>query len=219
MHDELDLGRIEHKTYASYHQDGLADILAGLLLLCSGWALLNGNGGILGVLPALSLPLLAGARRVVRYPRVGYFKYAPRAQRAGARFMTLLLVLALALLVAGVVLLVLNRLTGYELPTPAQPPSGWIISAATALGLVSVGWATAQWRWYCYSALAALAAGIAPQLEQPILGGIATSGIVISASGVGVLLLFLRRHPVLGEAASGGTTKGGYCERVGDQTA
>ena len=207
--DQLDLGAIERKTYASYHQDGLADLLAGLLVLCGGWALLSSNGGVLAIMPVLALPLLEAARRKVRYPRVGYFVYAPRAQRAGARFMTLLLVISLVFLVLGLVMLLLHRLTGYVLPTQAQPFSGWTISVAAALGLASVGLATFQWRWYAYAALATAAAGVAQLIGQPALGGLALSGIGIIASGAGVLLLFLRRHPVLSGDAPGGNSVGG----------
>ena len=66
----LEAEKEDNRKYFFYHQDGLLDILIGLLMLMAGASLLGGMFWMIGAWVAIFVPLWISARRSITYPRV-----------------------------------------------------------------------------------------------------------------------------------------------------
>jgi hypothetical protein len=74
MTSKIDLKKIEKKALTSYHQDGLIEILVGLVFILYGSVLLAGKAGFIGLcwLPAI---LIVPFKKKITVPRMGFVTF------------------------------------------------------------------------------------------------------------------------------------------------
>jgi hypothetical protein len=205
MSSSVDLGELERKVYRDSLQDGIMEILAGLLLVVCGLVMTNPrlSGAFAGVYLLLLLSLRRLHDRMKRrftYPRLGevvLHEEEPKQLVVGI----LGFVLAAGVLVA-VTLTLLGRLTTAE----------WYRWLPAWMGLCFVG---ASWHLYCKSGQAryavggfvALGAGVAigslqlPGKMDNITLYLITLGVAVALIGVVRLLRFVRANPVVTQEA------------------
>ncbi len=207
MVPDIDLRSIERKAYLTYFQDGLWDILVGLLSV--GWGLMivvdiSVNGGIL--FPVLYVMVL-GVKRLITYPRIGYVKFLNARRRLTKNMavglavlisLTLITVLLLFLVRGGIRLAFLTWLNDYF-----AEPSLLIMAAVLAIMIIVIAYIYRINRWYFYALLTMIgfSVGALGQTEFSMSLPITLSGTVVVLSGLVVLIRFLRQYPRMVEEA------------------
>jgi len=77
---EIDVKKIELKTYLAFHQDGIWDLTIGLALLGMALDLFWGPQGTSTILIIVALILVPGLKKVFTLPRLGYVKFSPERE-------------------------------------------------------------------------------------------------------------------------------------------
>ena len=196
------LREIEKKTYMSYHQDGLIDIIIGLYAITFGLGIivdlvleLNFAAIIPGMLIAIILPIWIIAKRKITMPRIGYVNIGTKGSNK-------LFALFLGLAVAGLGVFFLFTMMTFESGRPE-----WIETILFQYGMIWIGLGAAVIgslfaytmglkRLYAYGllTLALFVAGYF--LSFPFQYLLIVIGSVIIASGVALLIQFMHRYPV-----------------------
>jgi hypothetical protein len=186
-----------------YHQDGLLDILAGLTVLLLGLSLFAGMPWLVAILPTTVFPTWGATKRSLMAPRLGVTAFAS-AQRAAAKsikgILTGMTALGVVALLAGVIVFL-----GVE----SGQMSAWLhehiefgLGLLGAALLSATGLMIRLTRFQIYAVLTTaifaagnLAAGSWLDLQFSLL--VALVGVMMSVSGVGLLIRFVLQHPVL----------------------
>jgi hypothetical protein len=209
MSVDAQFNKLAKKTYLSYHQDGMVDILMGWIILSIGLGVATGWFGpwaLLGffIAGALYAPL----KRRITIPRIGYVEFTPNWRREALTKIVYPLVVCTfmvgLLLVAGVP-------EGVTPVGPVWTPSEawpdlklWLegkdsfmfgVAAFVLFGVV--GLATEIRRFYTYAviSLAVMTSGQAINLPTHI--SVITLGCILLVVGIVMLTRFLRKHPFL----------------------
>ena len=195
------LQSMEQSAYRRTYSDGIIDLFVGVSFLFIGavWIWLPDYGALAGILPAVLVTAAITGRKQFVVRRLGYVRWSePRRDKerrnlimlvGGGVFMLLVGVLAFLVVEGSLV-----DKTMLDLLAPGL--LAWLL-AFLALGLAVL---LEAWRFVFYgSALAA--GGLATALLEanpgwPLLG----SGVVIAITGLVMLILFVRSHPVPEEA-------------------
>lgn len=206
MTQDADLKQIERRAYVSYFQDGLWDIVIGLV--AAAWAVgpLLSDLGLSDLwVGAIFLPFSAVAyaifwagKRFVTRPRMGLVRFGPKRK---AR-LTKILAVTTALLTVGLVVGIVASMS--------STTSGWVYPAAFC-GVLLVGFSLGAYfldfpRLYLYGALLALSLPIGEVLFR--YAGVAhhgwpatfgASAAVMLLIGVTLFTRFVRKYPRLVE--------------------
>jgi hypothetical protein len=125
---------IEKKTYMSYHQDGLLDIVIGLYALAFGLGIvadkiLDINFAVIypGIMIAIVLPIWIAAKRKITMPRIGYVNI-------GTKGTNKLFALFLGLAVAGLGVFFLFTMMTFQNGRPE-----WIETILFQYGMIWIG--------------------------------------------------------------------------------
>ncbi len=198
MENSMDLKEIEQKTYLSYHQDGLADIAAGIFITGFGLNLAL-NSSIFFMVAWVPFILVLPLRRLITYPRIGYIKFAPERLRKISKGI-LALVMALVLS-AGLGLIAFLGVTGELAGLKDWFDSNTLLLLgaiiAGLLALVAVMFQIA--RFYIYAVIEFGAwllsdmLGVEPGIHLVI------AGAIMLLVGIGLLIRFLIKYPRLPE--------------------
>ena len=215
MTQDVDLEQMERKAYVAYFQDGLWDILIGVL--AAAWAItpLLSDLGLSDIwsgvifLPffALGYAVFWAGKRLVTRPRMGRVRFGPKRK---ARLTTIGVVASALLTVA----LVIGIVASMSRTTP-----GWIYPAAFSAVLL-VGFSLGAYfldfpRLYLYGALLALCLPVGDALFRyagvahhgwPVTFGF--SAAVMLLIGVALFARFVRRCP---RPAEGPLQQGARC--------
>ena len=199
----IDLKRIEQKTYFTYFQDGLWDILIGLFSVGLGLMILidfSFNGGILY---AVLFTAVLGIKRFITYPRIGYVKFL-NARRRLTKNMTVGLAVFIILMLVTLCLLFLTR----EGIRPALLT--WLNNYFTEPSLLIMGvvlgiiisvfayiYRINRLFFYALLTLAGFAVGAFGQTELSMGLPISICGTVITLCGLVILVRFLHKYPKL----------------------
>ena len=197
----VDLKKIEQKTYFAYFQDGLWDILIGLLSVGWGLMILTDFAAFGGILFAVLYMVVLGVKRVITYPRIGYVKFLS-ARRRLTKNMAIGLSVFILLVLITVYLLFLTR----EGIRPAfftwlnnyfTEPSLLIMAVVPAIIISVFAYIYRINRWYFYALLsmAGFIIGALGQTEFSMGLPIAICGTVIVLCGLTFLIRFLRKNP------------------------
>ena len=194
MTENINLKGIEQKAYMSYHQDGLLDIVIGLVPLFMGISALTGNYLFIILLALIGISWKA-AKKTITVPRLGYVEFSEKRKSKEKKKMQILTIAFTLSAIAGVGVFM------------AWESSGLLRQWAISLGLTPLGLTMASLvfvislltglkRMYAYSLLI-LVTFIAFQL----LGishriALVLSGGIILTSGITVLILFIRKYPL-----------------------
>ena len=202
MTTNMELKRIERKAWTSFFEDGLLDILLGLLLAMTGVAVLPRDRGLLGswqvgiylALLVLSFAVFWLGKKYVTVRRLGRVRFGPtiRAKSKKSRARTAILVaVQVAVVVAG-----LNMMS----TDAAQGVPGGRALWALAYGVWMMGvFSLASYcidftRGYVIGVLYALGFSGTILLDSPIMFVVA--GAIILLMGLVVFVRFLREYPV-----------------------
>ena len=193
---------IEKKTYMSYHQDGLIDIIIGLYALTFGLGIiidrlfeLNFATIIPGMLIAIVLPIWLAAKRKITLPRIGYVNI-------GAKGSNKLFALLLGLSVAGLGVFFLFTMLTLESGRPEwietilfQYGTIWIGLGAAVIGsLFAYTMGLKRLHAYGLLTLALFASGYF--LSFPFQYLLILTGGVIMACGLALLVQFIQKYPL-----------------------
>lgn len=196
MSTTKDFDSLKRKVYLAYHQDGILDLAAAMVLLGFGadMAIKNGVFLIVGVILAAQYVLM---KQHITIPRFGYVRFVPRKKT----LMQLWFLIGFGVLVLlGVLFLIIllgNRPSSPEMQTWIQqyhmvPLSAMLFGLPALVAAVFLGLK----RFYLYVTLTvglpALGACLNIETFIPILA----IGLVILAFGIGLLSSFLKQHPV-----------------------
>lgn len=202
MTTNMDLRRIERKAWTSFFEDGLLDILLGLLLAMTGVAALPRDRGLWGSwqvgiylgLLVLSFAVFWLGKKHVTVRRLGRVRFGPtmRAKSKKSRAVAAILVAAqVAVVVAG-----LNMMS----TDAAQGVPGGRAPWALAYGIWMTGvFSLASYcidfrRGYVVGVLYAVGFSGTMLLDSPIMFVVA--GAVILLMGLVVFVRFLREYPI-----------------------
>ncbi len=205
MTNDVDLKKIEQKTYFTYFQDGLWDILIGLLSIGWGLMILTDFAAFGGVLFAVLYMVVLGIKRLIIYPRIGHVKFLNARRRLTKNmavglavfiFLTLLTIYLLFLIRGGVRPAFLTWLNNYF-----AEPSLLIMAIMLAIIIIVFAYIYRINRWYFYALLsmAGLTVGALGQTELSMGLPIVICGTIIALCGLTFLIRFLRKHPKFAE--------------------
>jgi hypothetical protein len=192
MNENIDLKKLEHKAFVSYHQDGLVDLFIGTLLLFWGLTMETMLKGIGGVWFVVFLPILLLARRRITYPRLGYARFSRERQNRRKMAVLFTLTALLGLLVAF--LWSSQSFPGLRawLHRYIEIFFGGLIAGVLLFKTLISGIR----RLYLYAAVILISFAAAQWSPVPIQYSFIISGAVLLISGAVVLTRFLRRYPV-----------------------
>lgn len=195
MNDNMKLDRLQSKLYLAYHQDGILDLVIGLVAI--GFSLFMATEVFVALMVSwlsmlLYLPLKASLTR----PRFGYVRFTPESVTVRR--------LTASAVIGGVVLLIFVSLTLYQ--RTSQLPAdfkAWMRQYHMAVlgglaGLVAIGAAifTGLKRFYVYGVLALALPLAGAWLDIPTYLPILSLGLLVAGSGLVMLIAFLRKHPL-----------------------
>ena len=196
------LREVEKKTYMSYHQDGLIDIIIGLYALAFGLGIvvdkiLDFSFAVLmpGILIAIILPIWIQAKRKITLPRIGYVNIGTKGSNK-------LFALLIGLSVAGLGVFFLFTMMTFQNGRPEwietilfQYGMIWIGLGAAVIGnLFSYTMGLKRLHGYGLLTLALFVSGYF--LSVPFEYLLLVAGSVIIASGAVLLAQFIRRYPL-----------------------
>jgi MFS family permease len=202
MTTNMDLRRIEHKAWTSFFQDGLLDMVLGLLLAMTGVAalprdrVLSGSWqvGIYLALLVLCFAVFWLGKKHVTVRRLGRVRFGPslRGKSRKSRAITALLVtVQVAVVVAG-----LNMMSTDAVQSVPGGRALWaLVYGVWMMGVFSLA---SYWidftRGYVIGVLYALGFSGTMLLDSPMMFVVA--GAVILLMGLVVFVRFLREYPV-----------------------
>ena len=195
MSQDQDFKRLQQKTYQSYHQDGLIDIIIGLAIIGFGLNIAFDNSAFLfmGWLPIIFyVPL----KNRITVPRIGYVKFY-----ASNKLVFGLVITGLLVFMAGLFVFVL---LGPSIISDGM--QDWlrqyymlIIASIAALCFLSAGLLTGITRLYVYALLFVLIFSAGTYLEIHPAIYVLLTGSLIEAAGIWLMIVFLRKYQLPAE--------------------
>jgi len=194
MVERINLKKIERKAYTSYHQDGLVDVFAGVLILSFGLWLILDMVWMGWILWFVVISAYAAAKRVLTIPRIGFVKFAPH--RVKALVTIAVIVFSLFALLGAVAFMqvegggtpiwLLFAIENYML----------VIGVSGATLFCVVGYTFRVKRMYAYALLTLIMFVTGHFLYFPLYYYMTLLGTLILFSGLAMLIRFIRRHPL-----------------------
>jgi len=185
--------RLEQKTFQSYWDDGLLDVMTGFVLVAIGvsWWL---DAFIWGIFfPPVCASLWFPLRKKLVEPRIGYVEFSGKRELKGRSFR-----MNMMMFLTGIVLLVL--LLYFAGNVPNTDLARYLVAGLPAflLSLMAFpfGMFTGCRRYYIYSlilltvSVTTIIMGLEPGL--PILAG----GAAILVIGITIMVRFMASHPL-----------------------
>lgn len=192
MSQEQDFKKLQQRTYQSYHQDGLIDIIIGLAIIGYG-LMLAFDSSIFIFMGWMPIIFYMPLKNRLTVPRIGYVKFTTSNTKIGIAAAIVLLVILLGIfifLVAG--------------PNNISPQlSAWLsqyylllLGGIAALCFAGAALLTRITRFYIYALLILLtfSAGTWLGIQPPIF--VIATGALIEVVGVLLLVRFLRNYPI-----------------------
>jgi hypothetical protein len=204
--ETFDIDHLERKAYLAYHEDGLIDVLTGVILTYTGLFILSDVDFPLLSWFVIMTPLLyAEIKKRVTEPRIGHVKFGPGRKH---RQQKVVMVVALIVNVLLVLSFFLERNTLFELWRAVEPVWGVLIAGTGIISLIlyTIGRLNEVSRFRWYSGLSIVMFSIAHFVTVPSLGifermayaGIPLGSIMI-INGILNLWRFLQKYPKLSD--------------------
>lgn len=196
MSDRSVLQSLESDAYRRAYSDGIIDLFVGVSLLWIGtaWIWLPDFAGLAGVLPAVFVPVAMATRKRVVEARVGYVRWSEPRRNKERRNMIGLLAAGVLLFFAGIAafLIVDNSLVSEDVLDLIAPGLlAWLL----AILALALAYAMEAWRFVVYGAALAVA-GLVTALQEANPGWpLLAAGVVITITGLFMLVGFLRSNP------------------------
>ena len=193
MNKTKDFDTLKRKAYLAYHQDGILDITAAVILLGFGTFMLTKNVVFL-TMGAIFATLYTLMKNQITVPRFGYVRFEPQEKTMSQLWFLLGLgVLVLLAFLAGNIFQSSNspeiqalKQQYHMVPLSAMLFGLPALAAAAFLGLK---------RFYLYALLAVGLPALGGWLNIETYIPILTVGFVMLAVGIGLLSSFLKKYP------------------------
>ena len=193
MSEMIDLRDVERRAWTLYYQDGLWDIFFGLLFLGGGLRVLTDNLWFYLLVAAGILVFILG-KRWITLPRLGQIQFS--AQRK-ARTAVVRIVALGAMIVTAVIFILI--VTGSDL---SGLPLNWLFVIMVPSVFLLMATMMDFTRLYGYAVLVAVFTVLGEFVGNPAAAWAQIiAGLVPLAVGIVLLARFLRRYPVVDEAA------------------
>jgi len=193
MSEMIDLRDVERRAWTLYYQDGLWDIFFGLLFLGGGLRALTDNLWFYLLVAAGILVFILG-KRWITLPRLGQIQFS--AQRK-ARTAVVRIVALGAMIVTAVIFILI--VTGSDL---SGLPLNWLFVIMVPSVFLLMATMMDFTRLYGYAVLVAVFTVLGEFVGNPAAAWAQIiAGLVPLAVGIVLLARFLRRYPVVDEAA------------------
>jgi hypothetical protein len=195
MSQEQDFKKLQQRTYQSYHQDGLIDMIIGWSMIGFGLNMALDNSAFL-FFAWLPIIFYVPFKNRITVPRIGYVKFTASNRIVIGAVLAGLLVLLLGLFVFF--------LAGPDL-IPTQI-NFWLrqnymllLGSIAALCFAGAALLTSITRLYAYAIIivAIFAGGTWLDINPPIF--VIATGLLIEAVGIWMLVRFLRKYPLASE--------------------
>jgi len=196
MVEDISLKEIQRKVYMTFFQDGLWDIFLGFFILGWGLAILTDLAYLPGVIFMGLYFAIWGVKKRLTYPRIGYARFSETSRR---RITAKFIILGVAVLLVGVMVAVLwgTRTRPQWLADYFPLIFNGILAAIVCFVAY---WARVK-RFYGYAILIFLGAVFHLWLGIEWEFGFIGAGGSILLTGLGVLIIFLRKYPKMVEEA------------------
>jgi hypothetical protein len=195
MSQEQDFKRLKQKTYQSFHEDGLIDIVIGLAMIGFGLNMALDNSAFF-FFSWMPIVFYVPFKNRITVPRIGYVKFPATSRIAIGAVLAVLLVLLL-----GVFIFFLGgpNLLPVEISSLLSENYMLFLGIVATLFFAGAGLLTGITRFYAYALLivalfiGARWLGVSPPIY------VLSTGLVIEAVGIGMLVRFLRKYPTASE--------------------
>jgi hypothetical protein len=189
----LDLEGIERKTYISYHQDGLMDIVVGLFILAFGLEMLVETGFAV-YMPIALIALFWLGKRKLTYPRMGFVRFSPERTKMKKTVAVMKGALLLILLAALAAFLALPGSQDYF------RQYAFLIFGVLGASIMSLAAFRFEYRrLYAYAALTLITFLTGRMLDLRHALYIVPLGAVVLICGLWMLIRFMRMFPISAE--------------------
>lgn len=189
---DSELRTIERKVYMSFFEDGVWDIFLGLFILAWGISILTEAAYLPGVSFIGIYFAMWGIKKWLTYPRIGYVKFSSTSRRRiTARFLILLTTTLLLGLLAAVLWGIGTR------PQWLADYFPLIFNGMLAVIVCLVAYWARVNRFYLHAALIFLGAVFHLWLGIQWEFGFIGAGGIIVIIGLGFLIRFLRKYPMV----------------------
>jgi len=192
------LSELERRAYRAVVDDGLLDILLGIMLLGFGLVTTTDVDYLPAVILVIAFPLWRRLRSTLIEPRIGHVglhaSRMSKIRRGKRKAMALFFLLTIAL----IAFILLKGSLGSQ----SMDLRSIIVAVVLGIPIAAGGFLLEMKRWVAY-ALLMLAAGIFEHVNGLANAtGLFLSGSAVVASGLFLLARFLYRHPVPPNEAS-----------------
>lgn len=191
MNDSI--GHLERKAFKGFWNDGLLDLMVGLVVLVVGISWWQDVAVLGAVFPAVCFSMWYPLRRRLVEPRMGYVEFSGERELKVRTFRHGLVAFFTGSMLFGVVVFLLWN--GGVLPRPATWIAGFPL-LLTAIPALFFALFTNCRRFVVYALVMLLAAVTVIVRGWPPHVGLIASGVFITAMGMFILGRFLARHPV-----------------------
>ena len=199
MVEDISLKEIQRKVYMTFFQDGLWDIFLGFFILGWGLAILTDLAYLPGVIFMGLYFAIWGVKKRLTYPRIGYARFSETSRR---RITAKFIILGVAVLLVGVMVAVLWGT--HTRPQWLADYFPLIFNGILAAIVCFVAYWARVKRFYGYAILIFLGAVFHLWLGIEWEFGFIGAGGSILLTGLGVLIIFLRKYPKMVEEAQNG---------------
>jgi len=189
MDSTVNLKDLEKKVFTSFHEDGVIDIFAGLLLLVDGFLLLSGNPALVGPAVAI-LFLIPLVKKIVTVPRIGLVNFSSQRNVRQMRLYLVTLVIGLLVLVVFILNSSSENLTAF-----AREYYALLLGLIFVLmaGMAALLTGVRRFIWYSGGILVLFIIGEILGWEFPVTQ--ALTGALLFLSGVITLIRFIKKYP------------------------
>jgi hypothetical protein len=198
--NDVNLKRVEKRTYISYHQDGLIDIFIGAYVLLFATAILVNNildlstwFIIPGIFPVLMVPVWVALKKRITVPRIGYVKF----KATGANKLTILFVGTLVAGVFAFFLLAFASTQSWALELRNIMTQNGMLFIAVGSFIISglFGYTIGLKRLYVYGIITLAFFGLLHFIFFPFEYILFAIGLIIIISGIALLTRFVQKYP------------------------
>lgn len=195
MMSKIDLEDVEQKTYLSYFEDGIADIVAGLPILLFGLGMVFDASSFF-IFAWMPILLFWPLKQLITIPRMGYVKFSPERQRRISKSWIVLFIAGVFSLLLGIIAFAGVEGQAFDLRDFMLEYSLLVFGAilASAFALIAILFEVR--RFFIHAALvfggwlSSYLFDIEPGIPVAVAGG------AIAMIGLGLLISFLGKYPL-----------------------
>ncbi|MCA9895067.1 MAG: hypothetical protein KC615_18905 [Anaerolineae bacterium] len=184
---------LEQKLYTAYHQDGLLDLIVGIIIALFGLVILADQPafvGMIGIPAVFYIPL----KQRISQPRMGYIRFESKEKQTFK--LTLSVLLGVLVLVALAGLFIVGNGMPDSFRTILRENMRLIFSGFLGVSLLAAALFLNNRRFYVYAVVGVLL--VWASMLVPFHLGIAVTALaaILVLTGLYLVIQFIRRYPL-----------------------